>query len=67
MDELPQVAGYTRKARNSSTFDGGGILLMTSRLEGDGLMPVLPMIIPRNTCLAAPKTHLAKFLPLAVS
>ena len=33
---------------------------MASSLEGDGPMPVLSMIIPRNSCLAAPKIHLAK-------
>ena len=33
---------------------------MASSLEGEDLMPVLSIIIPRNPCLAAPKTHLAK-------
>ena len=33
---------------------------MVSTLEGDGPMPVLSMIIPRNSYLAAPKIHLAK-------
>ena len=33
---------------------------MASSLEGGGLMSVLSMIIPRNSCLTAPKNHLAK-------
>ena len=33
---------------------------MISSLEEDGLMPVLSMTIPRNSCLAAPKMYLAK-------
>ena len=59
-NEFPQAGGHPRKARNVSTFDGGGILLMAPRLEGDGLIPVPLMVIPRNSCLAAPKIHLAK-------
>ena len=49
-----------RKARYSSTFDGGGIFSMASSLEGAGLMLVLSIIIPRNSCIAAPKMYLAK-------
>ena len=33
---------------------------MAPSLEAAGLMPVLPMIIPRNSCLAASNIHLAK-------
>ena len=33
---------------------------MASSLKTAGLMPVLSMIIPRNSCLAAPKIYLAK-------
>ena len=33
---------------------------MASSLEGAGLIPGLSMIIPRNSCLADQKTHLAK-------
>ena len=33
---------------------------MASSFEGGGLMPVLSMSIPRNSCHAAPKIHLAK-------
>ena len=33
---------------------------MASSLEGACLMPVLSIIIPRNSCLAAPKMHLVK-------
>ena len=33
---------------------------MASSLEGAGLMPVLSIILPRNSFLAAPKMHLAK-------
>ena len=35
---------------------------MVSNLEADGLMSVLSMTIPRNSCLAAPKIHLAKVI-----
>ena len=33
---------------------------MALSLEGAGQMPVLSIIIPRNSCLAGPKMHLAK-------
>ena len=33
---------------------------MASSLEGAGLMPVLSIIIPRNSCLAASNMHVAK-------
>ena len=39
---------------------GGGIFSTAFTLEGGGLIPELSMIIPRNSCLAAPKIHLAK-------